>query len=210
MEYEVATNALAKQFLDDYLTEDMQRIFYENCTNMEQTKIFQHYLLGHLIDTGRLLKKWGCSEALYLAGIFHSIYGTEALSASVFTFSPLSLEHREKISTVIGAKTEHLVYLFCAMTKDTFFSNLARQTTFSVFDRFNRMEIPISESDYIDLLSLTLADWIEPIVGKEADPRTAQYLKSLFQKEFTQASYLLPTQAVEDFRQAYAIEPLTP
>ena len=65
-------------------------------------------LSDHLINVYRLLKEEGHSEEVCDAGLFHSIYGTEAYKQS-------SVEDRNLVCTIIGNEAERLVHLFCTL-----------------------------------------------------------------------------------------------
>jgi hypothetical protein len=62
-------------------------------------------LYEHLKGVHDLLRDWDNDEIVCLAGLFHSIYGTEA-------FKHVSLVKREALIEVIGHHAEHLVHLF--------------------------------------------------------------------------------------------------
>lgn len=51
----------------------------------------------HLRAVQRLLQAWGMPEAITLAGLFHSIYGTEG-----FQDFQLSLDRRDDVKKLIG------------------------------------------------------------------------------------------------------------
>jgi (p)ppGpp synthase/HD superfamily hydrolase len=69
----------------------------------------------HLKGTHDLLCDWGNPEYLCLAGLFHSIYGTQ-----FFKHKTLSLDQRSELAALIGDKAEHLAYLFCTKDRRTF------------------------------------------------------------------------------------------
>lgn len=70
-------------------------------------------LLHHLVGTSKLLSERGGSDALCIAGLFHSIYGT-----AWFEHKMVSLEERVKIRELIGEWPEKIVYEFCILPKD--------------------------------------------------------------------------------------------
>src|SRR5207253_1498525 len=70
--------------------------------------------LAHLLGVYTDLKEWGCPEHVVLAGLFHSIYGTEAFQG----FS-LPLSKRDEVRGLIGERAERLAYLNCALTRET-------------------------------------------------------------------------------------------
>eukprot|EP01050_Picozoa_sp_SAG11_P016502 SAG11_NODE_2258_length_3613_cov_1.480364_1_plen_271_part_00 len=72
--------------------------------------------LDHLTGVESILRAWGCPEDVCLAGLFHSIYGTESFQA----FSlPCDDEHRSRVRTLIGARAEFLAYINCVMERGT-------------------------------------------------------------------------------------------
>lgn len=64
-------------------------------------------LLDHLAGTYRVLKSWGSPDAVCLAGLFHSIYGTQAYH----TIS-LTTDNRQLLEGLIGPEAEALVHAF--------------------------------------------------------------------------------------------------
>ena len=70
-------------------------------------------LLHHLVGVSLILSERECSDALCIAGLFHSIYGT-----SVFSPKMVSMDDRDKIKSLIGIEAENIVYQFCILPKD--------------------------------------------------------------------------------------------
>ena len=58
-------------------------------------------LLHHLVGVSLILSERECSDALCIAGLFHSIYGT-----SVFRPKMISMDDRDKIKALIGRGRE--------------------------------------------------------------------------------------------------------
>jgi hypothetical protein len=75
------------------------------CSNIKHS---ESTLYEHLKNTWRILKIQKRSEDTCLAGMFHSVYGTEF-------FDQLLLD-RENIKTIIGDSAEDLVFKFCSLT----------------------------------------------------------------------------------------------
>ncbi len=199
MDYQFEVNAEVKQFLNEHFAAPNQQLLYEHCTAALGSA--RRSLLEHLVNTARLLEKWGCEEYLWRAGVFHSIYGSEGVFSS-----PLSLERRKEVQSLIGSKSEHLAYLFCTMSRVAFYDNLDKTSDYFILDRFNMTNVALSRHEYIDLLTLTLADWIEPIVGKQSiDRQLEKYVKRHHRDDFTKASRFLPEKAVRDFQLIYGI-----
>jgi hypothetical protein len=70
-------------------------------------------LLHHLVGVSLMLSEGEASDALCIAGLFHSIYGT-----SVFHPKMVSMDNRDEIKDLIGVEAENLVYQFCILPKD--------------------------------------------------------------------------------------------
>jgi hypothetical protein len=115
--------------------------------------------LAHLIGVYRLMEACGCSEELCLAGMFHSIYGTE-----LFQRFGLPLERRPEIRAFIGERAERLAYLNCAMDR----SSLDRvvdqpEGPYLISDRLTGEEVFLGRDDFDDLCRVHLYDWLEQI-----------------------------------------------
>jgi hypothetical protein len=63
---------------------------------------------AHLKGVHDLLRDWGNSEHVCVAGLFHSIYGTQ-----YFKHRCLPLNRRAELAALIGVEAECLVYEFC-------------------------------------------------------------------------------------------------
>ncbi|MDJ0582177.1 DUF6817 domain-containing protein [Crocosphaera sp.] len=116
-------------------------------------------LLKHLQKTYFLLQKWGNPDYLCLAGLFHSIYGTQD-----FKELPMLLENRKKVRNVIGSQAEKLVYYFCIQDRRHFVSNFDKNQKFTILSRLDKKEILISEKEFKDLLEIRIADHLEQML----------------------------------------------
>jgi hypothetical protein len=67
----------------------------------------------HLKGTHDLLRDWGNPEYVCVAGLFHSIYGTQ-----YFKHRCLPLNRRNELASLIGADAERLVYEFCTQDRN--------------------------------------------------------------------------------------------
>ena len=70
--------------------------------------------LDHLSGTEDKLREWGCDEAVCLAGLFHSVYGTEGFQG--FT---LPLEERGSVAELIGPRAERAAFFNCVMDRSS-------------------------------------------------------------------------------------------
>ena len=69
-------------------------------------------LLDHLVGVSKMLSEQNCSDALCIAGLFHSIYGT-----SFFRHKMISMDDRDTIKNLIGVDAENIVYNFCILPR---------------------------------------------------------------------------------------------
>lgn len=116
-------------------------------------------LQKHLWGTYRLLREWGCEEAACRAGLFHSIYGTNAFDH--MTVEPTS---RDVIRQLIGAPAESLVYVFhCSERPMAWFEALLDAGTTS---RISRQFVALSEWEVARLVEIECANLIEQKRGK--------------------------------------------
>src|SRR5581483_9192131 len=112
--------------------------------------------LGHLIAVHRMVEQ-ACSTDACRAGLFHSIYGTEA-----FQRFQLPLDRRAEIRELIGERAERLAYLNCAMDRASFDAALRRgQPPSPVLDRLTGEEVSMETGDFDDLCRVHLYDWLE-------------------------------------------------
>lgn len=115
--------------------------------------------LGHLINVYRLMESEGCDAELCAAGMFHSIYGTEA-----FQGFKLALEDRKTVRDLIGSRAEFLAYLNCAMDRASFDAAVAQDAgPYSIKDRLTGEAVELSMTNLEDLARVHLYDWLEQV-----------------------------------------------
>jgi hypothetical protein len=95
---------------DDY------RKFLLERTEAEVIRHSRRTLYTHLAGTHALLEAWGNPAPVCAAGLFHSIYGTNA-----FQHWAWSIADRDTIRELIGEEAEGLVYLFATMKRPAAF-----------------------------------------------------------------------------------------
>jgi hypothetical protein len=152
-------------------------------------------LLSHLRGTYDILKKWQSADYVCLAGLCHSIYGTES-----FSRAPVTLDNREYVRELIGEQSERLAYLFGAHNKESLWKNLDSDGSIAIEDRFLDSNLPISKQDFSDLVTVTLANWLEQ------RPRVGSEFLMLRREEFLRSKPYLSTSAYQDFISAYGIK----
>ena len=150
-------------------------------------------LLEHLRGTYEQLERWGCSEDLCRAGLYHSVYGTE-----YFQKRTVPLEARDEVRSAIGDRAEEIAYLYCALSRQSLYRNLDMGAPYSVKGRDAR-EMPISLTQLADLMTLDLANRLEQ------QPRTRWDVARIDRdrKIYERAVPLLPGVAVAEFRKMF-------
>jgi hypothetical protein len=150
-------------------------------------------LLEHLRGTYEQLERWGCSEELCRAGLYHSVYGTE-----YFNKRTVPLEARDEVRSAIGDRAEEIAYLYCALSRQSLYRNLDLGSPYMVKSRDGR-EIPISLAQLADLMTLDLANRLEQ------QPRTRWDIARIDRdrKIYERAVPLLPGVAVAEFRKTF-------
>ena len=143
--------------------------------------------LAHAIGVYNDLKKWGCQDDVCLAGMYHSIYGTERFQG--FT---LPLDRRDDVCELIGERAEQLAYWNCAMDRESFDEVVAiDESPYSITDRITKEQVEISRVDFDDLCRIHLCDWVEQApraidseYRREAYQRIADRLGGVAQESF--------------------------
>ena len=156
-------------------------------------------LLEHLVNVAGMIEEWQEPEEYRLAGLCHSIYGTEF-------FQPLSvsLSERAKVRAVIGERAERLAYLFSAMSRQSLFQNLRDEfharAAYRVFNRLSGEWVAISEDECRGLFTIALANDLEQ------RPRAAAEFKSIHRREYQRAQRFLSARAFAQFQKDYRID----
>jgi hypothetical protein len=127
-----------------------------------------------------LLEHWGLGQDVCLAGLFHSVYGTEH-----FREGPLGQRDRPRVREVCGERAERLAWRFGVLAGDSLLSMASRSPKYRLRGT-NGQTIEVSEDDLADLLAIHWANLLEQ--------RDAIPLASLLEKlrsDFTQSGHLL-------------------
>ena len=108
--------------------------------------------MDHLERTGLLLRRWGCSESVSMAGLCHAAYGTDGFPTALLT-----LEERDVLAGVVGPDVEALVYLYASCDRGFVYPRLSEgQMDFK--DRFTGRVLLPTEGEIRDFVDLTLAN----------------------------------------------------
>lgn len=112
--------------------------------------------MSHLTGVYDYLERWDCREHVMLAGLFHSIYGSEA-----FTRFSIELSRREELRNVIGDAAERIVYIFSAVTWPSFQAAVMTNNIRHLRDRFSNTPLIVTKQEFEDLLWVHLANVLE-------------------------------------------------
>lgn len=111
-------------------------------------------LRAHLVGTAELLSAWGCCDHVCAAGMFHSIYGTNA-------FRAVQLKHPERrwLRALIGRQAERLVYLFSICERPEALLN--DESTLLLVNRKSGRNVKVSKQELQDLRTIECANLFE-------------------------------------------------
>jgi hypothetical protein len=157
-----------------------KRLRFLREANTERMPHSERGLFDHLLGTRQLLVEWGARPALCDAGLFHSIYSTE-----YYEQTAVPLTSRNDVRQLIGEEAESLVWLFCMMRRETLLDgNLERQRDFTVQHRLTGEQISLSEAQFGDLVTMTIANSLEVFpscswMGRRSLPRHLRRYRSI-------------------------------
>lgn len=137
-----------KRLIDYLIAQGIDKIGHTNKT-----------YLAHLMGVYKYMEARGCNAELCLAGMFHSIYGTE-----LFQGFKLPLDRRPEVASLIGERAERLAYLNCVMDRTAFDRTVAQGKEPYLFsNRLTGEAIELSAQDFDDLCKVHLYDWLEQV-----------------------------------------------
>jgi len=128
-------------------------------------------LMTHLRATYELLVSWEAPEPVALAGLFHSIYGTDA-----FEHACLLPGERTEVRMVIGEDAERLAYLFCALERDEFLADVGSNRLVS---RFGDGLVEVSAFETRAMCEILLANEIDLAIAKKGLGRPDKIMKKV-------------------------------
>lgn len=146
-------------------------------------------LVDHLRGTYELLLRWECDEVTCVAGLFHSIYGTQTFAQSL-----LDRSQRNYVRHAIGATAEQLVFLFSICDRDSFFENIGVRNA-SLPSKVTGGLIEVSSETLSKLVKIEVANTLEQIPYKK---RISDKVMEIYARQCKAAKPVIPDQA---FRQ---------
>jgi hypothetical protein len=176
--------------MNDELQRRIQFLRQANVGAMQHSR---NGLLAHLLGTRKLLEDWGARPALCDAGLFHSVYGTDAYQEAAIPFSK-----RSRVQELIGEEAERIAWLFCVMSRETLADNLNRQGDPRVQSRFTREWLPLTLQEFSDLANLVVANALEVILRLPPRKRAAIHRQGSFDLLFRPAALPLAQRAIDD------------
>lgn len=114
-------------------------------------------LFEHLQETANLLRSWGLSDHVVLAGMLHSIYGTTAFTKPQGLNIP-----RDIVVQNFGQQCESLIYLFSILDRRLFWSYSDSPPQY-IYHHLTREKIAVSQEVWVNLLHILLANFIDQI-----------------------------------------------
>jgi uncharacterized protein DUF6817 len=146
---------LEQQF--DHGKQLLQSLGYDRVSHSRRT------LLDHLTATGKILRNWGCPATTCLAGLFHSVYGTEG-----FRSRTAPVVEREIIQNAIGLPAERTAWLFGMSTSQSLWDQFRRcrasgndPSHFLLANRISGEELSCTQSELVALMQITLANALD-------------------------------------------------
>ncbi len=110
--------------------------------------------LNHLLGVEKILSRWEVSEDLRLAGLLHSIYGTEGYPSD-------KPPERTTIRNLVGETAERWAYQYAHMDRYRFLC-CVENPALPLYDR-QQMDLSCSQDDLAALISLDLANMAEQL-----------------------------------------------
>lgn len=88
-----------------------------------------HTLWDHLVGVHRILEACKSADYVCVAGLFHSVYGTQA-----FKKVTIDSSRRAEVQDLIGTNAESLVWAFCNLPRPKLFEMSLKQQTYGWLD----------------------------------------------------------------------------
>lgn len=158
-------NLNASQLIELLKTSGFDEISHSN------TKMYDH-----LVNTYKILKKWELQDYICIAGLYHSIYGTQSLKES----NSISDSYRDKFKLILGNDSEKLIWLYTIIDKETFYNLILKDKKVPNFiiNRDTLKRISIDEKDKFGLVHLFISNWLE-IFSRERGKYTKESISIL-------------------------------
>ena len=114
--------------------------------------------VDHLLSVYAGLESWGMPVWVCMAGLLHSIYGTDR-----FSFWRLTLDQRKNVSDLVGADAELLAYVNCALYRGEFDYKVIFGSDRVISNRFGGVLRFADDMNLLYLYAVQLADWLDQV-----------------------------------------------
>jgi uncharacterized protein DUF6817 len=153
---------------------DLERLGLHKVAHQDVT------LVDHMIRACTILQDMKAKDHICLAGLFHGAYGTEGLHNDNVESIPDS--RRDEVRAIVGPEVERVIFTFSVMSYASLgksFRNVIRPNGKpELKDRRTGADIPLSQGEYLDILSMKLGDVLAHMpeqVGHALVDVTAEY-----------------------------------
>jgi hypothetical protein len=124
-------------------------------------------------------------------------YSIRFMATEYYELQAVPLSMRNEVQQLIGDEAESLAWLFCMIRRESLYENSAPEGAFRVQHRLTNEWMPLTRIQFQDLLTLTLANTLEPF------PRCTRferhYLRSYLRKYLRRFREIIPPQAHRAF-----------
>lgn len=152
-------------------------------------------LLDHLENTERILLEWDQKEAVCLAGLLHSVFGTE-----VFTNILIPDSDRAEITKIVGQEVADLIFYFGIMERKHFLAQVSKITEkYFIKNRQTEEIYQISRKTFVDICHIYLANTLEQ------HPRWPKQLQFREIEEMKAMRNIVNKKAVQDLNKEYRL-----
>jgi hypothetical protein len=152
-------------------------------------------LLSHLEGTSELLREWGNPLGLCLAGLCHTVYGTDG-----FRVSLLDISRRSELRQIIGSQAEEIVYFYASCDRSHVYPQIGYSSAVEFRDRFTGALFVPDSPLFKSFLELTFANELE---GEKRNPRFVEDTRALLDPLFRQWRGLVSQAAFAYFVNLY-------
>ncbi len=155
-------------------------------------------LLAHLEATSDLLRRWGNSDDICLAGLCHAVYGTDGFETAL-----LDISQRDEVKAAIGEGAEAFVYFYASCDRKFFYPLIGcRPLRFR--DRFTQAEFEPAENMVCACVELLLANDVEISYREE---RFLDYTRAHVSEFFLRSKDFVSSSAFSEYCEVYGVGP---
>ncbi len=132
-------------------------------------------LLEHLVRTEELLRQWGASDEVAVAGLCHAVYGTDG-----FPVALLTLDNRPLVVDAVGSDTEAIIYLYASCDRGCTYPNLVDGGSHRFADRFHGGVVEPTHSQLQNFVDLSLANEADVVLGPGRSGLVPAWLQTFY------------------------------